>query len=155
MRPRTLPIRPAVKVIDIATPAFVMELSLRCQPATLVGLPITRPGLVGGNVQVSDSAALGGKSFLVLETDDQSGPDAAIKKFYIYRVELGDCATLPAGKMVGIELVRDLRGTGGLVRGKVEAVAVTTWGEGWINTDDDGLVSRAGMQELILLGTLA
>jgi hypothetical protein len=110
----------------------------------------------GGWVGLSDLAALGGGSFLVLEGDNQGGPDAAIKR--VYRIELGDYSftggTLISDKTLVRDLIPDLQAPGGLVPEKIEGLAVTVFGDVWINNDNDGVDDNNGEQLLINLGTI-
>jgi hypothetical protein len=110
----------------------------------------------GGWVGLSDLAALGGGSFLVLERDNQGGPDAAIKR--VYRIELSDFAfaegTLISEKTLVRDLIPDLQASGGMVPEKIEGLAVTVRGDMWINNDNDGVDDNSGEQLLINLGTI-
>ncbi len=51
-----------------------------------------------GWVGLSDITALGGGDFLIVERDNQGGPDAAIKK--IYGISLGDIDSVPDGSTI-------------------------------------------------------
>jgi hypothetical protein len=144
--------RREVQVLDIATPALVTELSLRCQPDTLVGSPDHPPrSQNGGNVQVSDIAALGGGSFLASETDDQSGPDAAIKEALLLPCRARRLWRTPGWQDVGKRAGPRFEGHWGIGPRKGRSCGGDNLGEAWINTNDDSPVSRAGKQELILL----
>jgi len=112
----------------------------------------------GGWVGLSDIAPLGsdGNEFLILERDNQGGPDAAIKR--IYKIDLGDYS-YENGDIVGKTLFKDLIKEGDLTKmngsiiEKVEGLAVTQSGKMWIATDNDGVDDSSGEQVLLNVGT--
>ncbi len=108
----------------------------------------------GGWVGLSDITALGGEALLVLERDNQGGPDAAIKR--LYRVDLSglsDGDTI-GGKALVRDLMSDLSARGGLVAEKVEGAAVTVDGDVYVINDNDGVDDNSGETQLINLGEL-
>jgi len=108
----------------------------------------------GGWVGLSDITALGNGAFLVLERDNQGGPDASIKR--LYRIET---AGLADGSTVSKTLVRDLMGdlaaAGGLIAEKIEGSAVMANGDVYIVNDNDGVDDNSGETQLINLGDIA
>ena len=112
----------------------------------------------GGWVGLSDIAPLGGGKFLVLERDNQAGYDAAIKK--IYSIDLGDYSWKD-GTLLTKTLVKDLIADGDLTKSngqiieKVEGLAVTSDGDIWINTDNDGVDDSSGESLLAKVGVYA
>jgi hypothetical protein len=112
----------------------------------------------GGWVGLSDIAPLGGGKFLVLERDNQAGYDAAIKK--IYCIDLGDYSWKD-GTLLTKTLVKDLIADGDLTKSngqiieKVEGLAVTSDGDIWINTDNDGVDDSSGESLLAKVGIYA
>lgn len=108
----------------------------------------------GGWVGLSDITALGDGEFLVIERDNQAGPDAAVKKLYRFSVEgLADGATLT--KTLVRDLMADLRAPGGMVLEKIEGSAVTVDGTLYIVNDNDGIDGSNGETQLLNLGKLA
>ena len=107
-----------------------------------------------GWVGLADIAPVGGGKFLVLERDNQFGPDAAIKK--IYAIDLGDYS-FEDGKTVTKSLEKDLMGdlkkSNGQVFEKVEGLAVSKSGSIWFNNDNDGVDGNSGEQALLNVGT--
>lgn len=109
----------------------------------------------GGWVGLSDLTSLGNGEFLVVERDNQGGPDAAVKRLYTFGVE-----GLEPGDTVTKTLVRDLlaegdlTATGGLVAEKIEGSAVTTEGDVYLINDNDGVDDNSGETQLINLGRL-
>jgi hypothetical protein len=106
----------------------------------------------GGWVGLSDITSLGGGEFLVLERDNQIGPDAVIKR--LYKIDLsGHPATVLAG---GKELVRDLvpdfTALGGQMPEKVEGSTVAADGNVWVINDNDGIDDNSGETQLLNLG---
>jgi len=110
----------------------------------------------GGWVGLSDITSLGEGKFLVLERDNQGGPDATIKK--IYEISLGDLGNVADGstitKTLFRDLVPDLQKPGGLTYEKVEGLAVDYNGVVWIVNDNDGVDDNSGETQLLELGKL-
>lgn len=107
----------------------------------------------GGWVGLSEITALGGNRFLVVERDNQAGPDARIKR--LYRIDLSgaaDGATLR--KTLVRDLMPDLRATRGPVLEKVEGLAVLASGEVLFVTDNDGINDHSGETQLLRLGRI-
>jgi hypothetical protein len=110
----------------------------------------------GGWVGLSDITALGGGQFLVLERDNQGGPDAAIKRLYLV-----DGSSLSPGDTIAVDdkvlvrdLLPDLAAAGGLPAEKVEGSTVTIDGDVWIINDNDGVDDNSGETQLINLGAI-
>lgn len=107
----------------------------------------------GGWVGLSDISALGGGKFLVVERDNQGGPDARIKRLYeIDLAGVADGATVT--KTLRRDLLPDLRAPGGLVPEKIEGLAVLANGEVLIVNDNDGVDDNSGEVQLLRLGSL-
>lgn len=108
----------------------------------------------GGWVGLSDISSLGDGKFLVLERDNQGGPDAVIKK--VYQVDLGDYSW-EDGTVVEKVLVQDLMealsATNGQIIEKVEGLAVGSDGSIWINSDNDGVDDSSGESILMVVGS--
>lgn len=120
--------------------------------------PLDAPvSLNGGWVGLSDISSLGDGKFLVIERDNQGGPDAALKK--IYEIDLGDYSW-EAGTVLEKTLVMDLiedgvlTATNGQIIEKVEGLAVTADGDVWINTDNDGVDDSSGESLLAMVTTI-
>ena len=113
--------------------------------------------LAGGYVGLSDIVSIGGGKFLLVERDNQGGPDAAVKR--IYSVSLGNLGAVVDGSTVTTKsLVRDVLADvstdiGGLALEKIEGIAVLN-GNMWIVNDNDGVVDTNGESRLINLGGL-
>lgn len=107
----------------------------------------------GGWVGLSDLSSLGDGRFLVVERDNQGGPDAAIKRLYSI-----DVTGLAADSLVSKTLVRDLMpdlvAVGGPVPEKIEGSAVTLDGKVYIVNDNDGVDDNNGETELLNLGAI-
>ncbi len=106
-----------------------------------------------GWVGLSDLTALGNNRFLVVERDNQGGPDARIKK--LYRIDLNgvaDGATL--GKTLVRDVLPDLRTTKGLTVEKIEGLAVMANGDVLLVNDNDGVDENNGETWLFNLGRL-
>jgi hypothetical protein len=110
----------------------------------------------GGWIGLSDIEALGEGRFLVIERDNQGGPDAALKK--IYAISLGDFSMdelSVVNKVLVRDLIPDLKSTGGMVMEKIEGIAVDDDGNVWINNDNDGVDDNSGEQLLMNLGVMS
>ena len=109
----------------------------------------------GGWVGLSDIAPLGNGNFLVLERDNQAGPDAAIKR--IYQINLADF-TFDDGTTIEKVLIKDiyedLAASMGSIIEKVEGLAVTKSGAMWVNSDNDGVDDSSGEHQLMNVGEL-
>ncbi len=116
----------------------------------------------GGWVGLSEISYVGRDSFLVLERDNQAGPDAAVKR--IYEVWLGGegKADVAEGtpdfpvlkKYLKRNVMEDLRHTGGLMLEKVEGLTVLKDGTGIILNDNDGVDDSNGGTQLIRIHNL-
>jgi len=107
----------------------------------------------GGWVGLSDITALGSGRFLVVERDNQAGPDAAIKRLYTFDTTgLADGASVT--KVLVRDLMPDLMAPGGLVPEKIEGSAVTANGDVYIINDNDGVDDNSGETQLINLGDI-
>ncbi|UWR75710.1 esterase-like activity of phytase family protein [Phaeobacter inhibens] len=95
----------------------------------------------------------------VIERDNQHDFRAVTKK--VYRVSLNEMTPAPLGgplPVVNKELVRDLlsdlKATGGYVLDKVEGLAITAEGEGFIITDNDGIDDASGETMFFSIGQM-
>ncbi|GLO68969.1 alkaline phosphatase [Phaeobacter inhibens] len=95
----------------------------------------------------------------VIERDNQHDFRAVTKK--VYRVSLAEMTPAPLSgplPVVNKELVRDLlpdlKATGGYVLDKVEGLAITAEGEGFIITDNDGVDDASGETMFFSIGQM-
>lgn len=140
---------------------------------SFVFYPLDEPASqAGGWVGVSDIAPLGDGKFLVLERDNQFGPDAIIKR--LYEIDLGDFSVafsqeveseiekqletaniVTIKKTLRLDLVPVIEAyTNAKVAEKFEGLAVTSTGDVWINNDNDGVDKNSGEQLLLNLGMI-
>ena len=136
---------PRIGVYDLATRTWAFMF----YPLDAVESP--NAGWVG----LSDISALGDNRYLVVERDNQFGPDARIKR--LYRIDLSaatDGSTLT--KTLVRDLLPDLRAPGGNVYEKIEGLAVMADGDVLIVNDNDGVDDGAnsGEVQLINLGRI-
>jgi Esterase-like activity of phytase len=115
------------------------------------------PGAATSWVGLSEIAPVGNGKFLILERDNQGGPDAAIKR--LYEIDLGSNLTslaenITVSKTLKLDMIPVLRRTWGFIPEKVEGVAIDSLGNVWVNNDNDGIVNNAGEQQLNLMGQL-
>ncbi|VUD52334.1 hypothetical protein TDB9533_01609 [Thalassocella blandensis] len=108
----------------------------------------------GAWVGLSDITSLNDGRFLVLERDNQMGPDAAIKRLYMV-----DLSTTVDGETISKTLVRDvipdIAAKGGLVPEKIEGSAITADGKIYILNDNDGVEDNSGESQLLQLKGIA
>ncbi len=107
----------------------------------------------GGWVGLSDLTSLGDGKFLVLERDNQGGPDAAIKRLYTIDVT-GLAENAVVSKTPVRDLMSDLAAAGGLTPEKIEGSAVLANGDVLIINDNDGVDDNSGETQLINLGAI-
>lgn len=111
----------------------------------------------GGFVGLSEIVVLDDDTLLVLERDNQGGPDARIKR--LYNVSIAGVTPAPQGEpfpLLAKKLVRDLlpdlAAPRGWLQEKVEGVAVAADGDVYIVTDNDGVDENTGETQFIRLG---
>jgi len=102
----------------------------------------------GGWVGLSDITYLGDGKFLVLERDNQYGPDAAIKRVYCINLLESDVDDV-VEKVLVADLMPLLQTTGGMMYEKIEGMAVSTDGLVWISNDNDGVDDNSGETQLL------
>jgi hypothetical protein len=107
----------------------------------------------GGWVGLSDLTSLGDGRFMVVERDNQGGPDAAIKRLYTIDLN-GVAADSTVSKILLRDLLDDLKAGGGLVFEKIEGAALLANGEVIIVNDNDGVDDNSGETQLINLGSI-
>ncbi|MEM6512067.1 MAG: esterase-like activity of phytase family protein, partial [Pseudomonadota bacterium] len=106
----------------------------------------------GGWVGLSDLTSLDDGRFLVVERDNQGGPDARIKRLYVIDTNGamdGDTLT----KTLVADLVPTLETTGGPIPEKVEG-SVVVGGYVWIINDNDGVDDNSGETQFLNLGAI-
>lgn len=122
--------------------------------------PLDTPESInGGWVGLSEISAIDKDSFLVIERDNQGGPDAAIKRIYRFSVagltpmvDTGEMTDFPVvSKQLKRDLMVDLKATGGLVLEKVEGLAILPKGDVLIVNDNDGVDDSNGETQLLKL----
>jgi len=104
----------------------------------------------GGWVGLSDISSIGNGKFMVIERDNQGGPDAAIKS--LCEIDLGDYSFedgITLEKTFVLDLIPSLTESNGPVLEKVEGLAVTMNGFVWVNTDNDGVDDSSGESALL------
>lgn len=132
---------PRIGLFDLASRTW----SFRFYPLDAVASP--NKGWVG----LSDITALGNDRFVVIERDNQAGPDARIKRLYRF-----DLAGTTEGQTLDKHLVRDLiddlRRPAGSVAEKIEGLTRLPSGELLIVNDNDGLDAGNGETTLLRVG---
>ncbi len=87
--------------------------------------------------------------FMVIERDNQGGPNAAIKRLYTF--SLDGVTPAPAGetapvvsKRLARDLLPNLAGTGGWTLDKLEGLTIASDGQIYAVTDNEGVDDAAG-----------
>jgi hypothetical protein len=111
----------------------------------------------GGWVGLSEIVALDDSRLLVLERDNQAGPEARIKR--LYEVNIGGVEPTPQGntfprlsKKLVRDLIPDLEESNGWLQEKIEGVTVAADGDVYVVTDNDGVDGNTGETQFIRLG---
>ncbi len=114
----------------------------------------------GGWVGLSDITSLGNDEFMVIERDNQSGPDAAIKRLYKFSIagvtplvdNGSDSVAYPVLTKIPVDDLMDVMAkTGGLILEKIEGLAVTDDGIVLVVNDNDGVDDSNGETQLLRL----
>ncbi len=115
----------------------------------------------GGWVGLSEITFAPTGNLVVLERDNQGGPDAAVKR--VYEFNPATVTFVPTGGAINTitkSLVRDLMAegdfaqTGGLVPEKLEGLAINSAGDVFIVNDNDGVDDNSGETQLLRFGGL-
>ena len=132
------------------------------QEFSFVFYPLDTPvSQYGGWVGLSDISPLGNGQFLVLERDNQGGPDSVIKK--LYSIDLGDFSSGVAADAVPPTITKtEVADLVPIVEGltkarsveKFEGCAVTQAGRVFVNNDNDGVDDNSGEQIFLDLGEI-
>jgi len=121
---------------------------------TFVFFPLDAPESPnGGWVGLSDITFVGEGKFLVLERDNQLGPDARIKRIYEFSTSAwaADPTTTVAKTLVK-DLVPYLEAPGGLLYEKIEGMALMDDGDVYVCNDNDGVDDNSGETQLLNVG---
>jgi hypothetical protein len=111
----------------------------------------------GGWVGLSEIVALDKNELLILERDNQAGPDARIKRLYSVRID----GVTPAvqgsnfpvlAKRLARDLIPDLASSNGWLQEKIEGVTVASDGSVYIVTDNDGVEDNTGETQFLNIG---
>jgi hypothetical protein len=115
----------------------------------------------GGWVGLSEIVSMGNNRFAVLERDNQSGPNARIKKIYTFSlagitpVAEGGGPLPTVSKSLALDFLPHLKATKGWVLDKPEGFMIAKDGQAYIVTDNDGVEESLGETRLLRLGKKA
>jgi len=111
----------------------------------------------GGWVGLSEITALGSGKFAIVERDNQTGPNARIKRVYTVDVTgvtpaaEGDAFPL-LSKSLAIDVLPAMQAGKGWVHDKLEGLARTADGTVYVVTDNDGVDDSTGETQFLNLG---
>lgn len=113
----------------------------------------------GAWVGLSEISAIDDTHFVVIERDNQQGDKAQIKRLYKFSIAgmtpAAEGESFPTlSKELVHDLMPDLQATGGWVLDKVEGTAITSNGNVYVVTDNDGVDDASGETRFIRLGKL-
>lgn len=114
----------------------------------------------GGFVGLSEITALGKGKFVVIERDNQAGPDARIKRLYQIDINGIEPKTQGEGnfpvlsKTLAVDVLPAMRAGKGWVHDKLEGLAKTSNGKVYVVTDNDGVDNSTGETQFLNLGKL-
>ena len=110
----------------------------------------------GGWVGLSDIAPLGDGLFLVLESDNHAGPDAAVKRIYLINLNEANAQFDVVTKVLVRDILLDLQtASKGPVVEKVQGLTVDQDGTVWLVNDNDALDGNSGEILFLNLGTIS
>lgn len=126
---------------------------------TFAQYPLNAPASPNGGWVGISGLVFDGERVLVLERDNQAGPDARIKRIYsIDASELMQIANPDGSMMLRKQGVADLlpaiNAQGGLTPEKFEGISVDRRGEIWVVNDNDGVHDNSGETLLLNLGRI-
>jgi hypothetical protein len=111
----------------------------------------------GGWVGLSELTSLGNGRFATIERDNQGGPDARIKRIYVFSI--AGLTPQPQGgvfpevtKYLSMDVLPELQSFNGWVLDKLEGLAVAADGQVYAVTDNDGVDDASGETRLLRLG---
>jgi hypothetical protein len=115
----------------------------------------------GGSVGLSEITWLGGERFAVIERDSIGGPDARIKRIYVFSIaglvpqEQGSVTPFPElTKTLAVDMLPIMRATDGWTLDKLEGFAIAKDGMAYAVTDNDGLDEATGETQFFRLGRM-
>ncbi len=117
--------------------------------------PVESPA--GGWVGLSEITALGGGKFAIVERDNQTGPNARIKR--VYTVDVTGVTPVAEGgafpvlaKTLAIDVLPAMQAGKGWVHDKLEGLARAVDGTVYAVTDNDGVDDSTGETQFLKLG---
>jgi len=134
---------PRIGIYDIASKSW-----------SFVFYPLEAPiSQNGGWVGLSELTSLGNGEFMVIERDNQGGPDAAIKRLYKFNIG-GVAAGATVSKTLVRDLMDDLAVPNGSTLEKIEGATVLSDGVVLVVNDNDGVDDSNGETQLLNLGNI-
>jgi hypothetical protein len=111
----------------------------------------------GGWVGLSELTSLGNGRFAAIERDNRGGPDARIKRVYVFSIAA--LTPQPQGgvfpeltKYLAIDVLPKMQSYNGWVLDKLEGLAVAADGNVYAVTDNDGVDDASGETQFLRLG---
>jgi hypothetical protein len=144
--------------IGVYTPALDTDPEIEEGEWKFFDYPLdTAESPAGGWVGLSEITALGNSKFAIIERDNQSGPNAAIKR--VYTVDVTGVTPVAEGsdfpllsKTLSIDVLPHMQAGKGWVHDKLEGLARAEDGTVYAVTDNDGVKDSTGETQFFDLG---
>lgn len=117
--------------------------------------PLESTDTAGDWIGLSEITVIDDDSVAVIERDKLNGPRAAIKRVYTVDLPTGSPSTpTPVTKTLAVDLLPRMQGLAGWTQEKLEGLGVSSAGQVFAVTDNDGLDDATGETQLFALGAL-
>lgn len=123
---------------------------------TWFAYPLSRTSTAGDWIGLSEVVAVDGDTLAVIERDKLAGTAARIKRVYTVDLPAGSPSEVtPVRKRLLVDLLPQMRARKGWTQEKLEGLGVTSGGQVYAVTDNDGLEDATGETQLFDLGARA
>lgn len=135
------------------TAARIGRLDVATGTWTWFGYPLETTAIEGDWIGLSEITVVDHDTLAVIERDKQVGTTAAVKRVYTVDLPAGDPAVMTAvEKTLALDVLPLMEARNGWTQEKLEGLGVTTQGEVYAVTDNDGVDDATGETQLFALG---
>jgi hypothetical protein len=122
---------------------------------TWFSYPLSTTSAAGDWIGLSEITTVDDNTLAVIERDKLNGPRAALKRIYTVDVPEGSATALtPLAKTQAIDLLPAMQAQKGWTQEKLEGFGISSGGQLFAATDNDGLDDATGETQLYRLGSL-
>ncbi|WP_205475259.1 esterase-like activity of phytase family protein [Nocardioides sp. SYSU D00038] len=122
---------------------------------TWFAYPLSPTSVAGDWVGLSEITVVDDDTLAVIERDKLNGPRAALKRVYTVDLPTGSPSSLtPVTKRLAVDLLPAMRAGRGWTQEKLEGLGISSGGQVFAVTDNDGVVDATGETQLYRLGDL-